>query len=57
MVVHGHLVVAWQQFLPGRLSRQDVDEPRRLDNTDRQILIDLVAIATDAALRLKHRGK
>jgi len=28
-----------------------------MDDADRQILVDLVAIATDVALQLKHRGK
>ncbi len=57
VVVHGHLVVARQQFLPSRPPRQNVNEPRWLDNADRQILIDLLAVATDAALRLKHRDE
>ncbi len=56
-VVHGHLVVARQRFLLGQPPRQDVNEPRWQDDVDQQILVDRVAIATDAALQLKHRGK
>ncbi len=57
VVVHGHLVVARQQFLPDRPPRQNIDEPWWLDNVDLQILINLLVVGTDVTLQLKHRNE